>query len=123
MSMYAVSSRNCGNQPTVSSATVYWNRGASNSTYAYLDIIRVDNAWNQKGCFSLGHVTRNRGVGVRSSYTIPSNNRDYDSLYVARMRWYFRGRRYSGSDCYFTLQPSEYSCYRVVCICYRTTAA
>ena len=109
MSMYAVSSQNCGNQPTVSSATLNWDRGASNSTYAYLDIIRVDNAWNQKGCFSLRYyVTRNRGDGVPSSYTIPSYHVDYDSLYVARMRWYFQGSSYSGSDCYFTLQPSEY---------------
>ena len=111
MSMYAVSSRNCGNQPTVSDtyATLYWNRGASNSTRAYLDIRKVDNAWNQKGCFSLGHyVTNNRRFGASSRYTIPSYNRDYDSLYVVRMRWYFQGRRYFGSDCYFTLQPSEY---------------
>ena len=101
--MYAVSSGNCGNQ-TVSNdnATLYW---ASNITYAVVDIRRVDNAWNQKGCLGLGHsVLRNRFVFVPSSYTIPSYNVDYDSLYVVRMRW-------SGSyffDCYFTLQPSEY---------------
>ena len=110
MFMYAVSSENCGNQ-TVSNgnATLYWDRGGSNSTSAYLDIIRVDNAWDQKGCFSLGnYVLRNRFVSVPSSYTIPSNNRDYDSLYVVRMRWYSQGRYFYGSDCYFTLQPSEY---------------
>ena len=109
MFMCAVSWRNCGNQPTVSSATLNWNRGASNSTRAYLDIIRVNNAWNQKGCFSLGnYVLRNGFVSVPYIYTIPSNNRDYDSLYVVRTRWYFQGSSYSGSDCYFTLQPSEY---------------
>ena len=111
MSMYAVSSENCGNQ-TVSNdnATLYWDRGASNSTSARLDIRRVDNAWNQKGCFSLGHSLISIYVPASYSLTIPSYGVDYDSLYVVRMRWYFRGRRdsYSGSDCYFTLQPSEY---------------
>ena len=111
MFMYAVSSQIFGNQPTVSdvSATLYWNRGVSNSTYAYLDIRRVDNAWNQKGCFSQGHyVLRNRRFSASSSYTISSWHVDYDSLYVVRIGWYFQGRRYYGSDCYFTLQPSEY---------------
>ena len=105
--MYAVSSGNCGNQPNVSddNATLYWDRGASDSTYAYLDIRRVDNAWNQKGCFSQGYsVLSYSYFGASSSYTIPSYHVDYDSLYVARMLWpgtYFL-------DCYFTLQPSEY---------------
>ena len=110
MFMYAVSSENCGNQ-TVSNdnAILYWDRGASNSTYAYLDIIRVDNAWNQKGCFSQGYyVLRNRLYYASSSYIIPSYDVDYDSLYVVRMRWYFQGSSYYDSDCYFTLQPSEY---------------
>ena len=109
MFMYAVSSQNCGNQPTVSDAILYWDRGVSNSTDAYLDIRRVDNAWSQKGCFSLGHsVLRNRRFSASSSYAIPSRHVDYDSLYVVRMRWNFQGSSYYGSDCYFTLQPSEY---------------
>ena len=110
MSMYAVSSENCGNQPNVSNdnATLYWDRGGSNSTSAYLDIIRVDNAWNQKGCFSLGHSSISIYAPASSSYTIPSYGVDYDSLYVVRMRWYSQGRYFYGSDCYFTLQPSEY---------------
>ena len=110
MSMYAVSSGNCGNQPTVSNddATLYWDRGASNSTHAYLDIRRVDNAWNQKGCFSLGHSIISTYVPASHSLTIPSFGVDYDSLYVARMRWYSQDGIFYGSDCYFTLQPSEY---------------
>jgi len=110
MFMYAVSSENCGNK-TVSNdnASLSWDRGASNSTYAYLDIIRVDNAWNQKGCFSQGYsVLSYRYVSASSSYTMPSYDVDYDSLYIVRIGWYFGGRRYYGSDCYFTLQPSEY---------------
>ena len=109
MFMYAVSSENCGNQPTVSNdnATLYWDRG--NSTYTYLDIRRVDNAWNQNGCLSQGHsVLSYKYFYASSSYTIPSYHVDYDSLYVARMLWSFRSRLFYGSDCYFTLQPSEY---------------
>ena len=110
MFMYAVSSRNCGNQPNVSNdnATLYWDRGVSNSTYAYLDIRRVVNAWNQKGCFSLGYSLISSYVPVSSSLTIPSYGVDYDSLYIARMYWSSQGRYFYYSDCYFTLQPSEY---------------
>ena len=117
MSMYAVSSENCGNQPTFSdvSATLYWNRGASNSTSAYLDIRRVDNAWNQKGCFSLGHSLISINVPAPSSYTMPYYKVDYDSLYVVRMRWYSQDRWFYGSDCYFTLQPSEYIVVTIHC--------
>ena len=97
MFMYAASSQNCGNQPTVSdvSAILYWDRGVSNSTGAYLDIRRVDNAWNQKGCFSLGYSLLVSGhVPASSSYTIPFRHVDYDSLYVVRLRWNFQGSSY-----------------------------
>ena len=122
LSMYAVSSENCGNQPTVSNdnGTLYWDRGASNSTLAYLDIRRVDNAWNQKGCFSQGYSLIAIYVPASSSYAIPSYNVDYDSLYVVRMYWYLQARYFYDSDCYFTLQPSEYIVVTIQCICCRT---
>ena len=76
-----------------------------------MKLAKVDNAWSQIGCFSLGEAILTSGnVSSFSNYTIPSNYVDYDSLYIARLLWVnSAGNKYlvKDGDCYFTLQPSE----------------
>ena len=114
--MYVVDWSYCANKPTIYNypATLWWNRFRyRRAVNATLDIRKVDNAWSQTGCFSLGSVSSvsyNVRASYKNYYTLPQHFVDYDSLYIARVWWanstdtefYIKD-----GDCYFTLQPSE----------------
>lgn len=115
--MYVVDWKYCGDKPTISndSAILNWIRSntygsGSSVVSAELDLRKVENAWSQTGCFSLGENLSELGLNISASYnyTIPSV--DYNSLYIARVWWLdSTGQKYyiKDGDCYFTLQPSE----------------
>ena len=116
----------CGGKPTVSNNTAILSWISANGSFGHnvsraeLELTKVDNAWNQIGCFNLGEaISMSGNVSSFSNYTIPSNSVDYDSLYIARLQWVdSAGNKHlvKDGDCYFTLQPSElvFVCIHIV---------